>query len=166
VGATRGIWLFRVVFYGAAIAFLTVHFWPHGGESRAAVSEPTLSGSTSQGQAIKLRVGGKRVTALDMRFRTRCSNGAIWFSRWWPADGAPVPFKNRGPAFDVREPNAWTASDGARAHMYAWLTGETSADRRTATGAAHLVAVFNGGRYARPVRCDSGPVAYTASRTS
>src|SRR4051794_40203151 len=52
VGARRGIWIFRVVVYGAAAAFIAVHFWPHG--SSAARVPETLKGRTSQGRAITL----------------------------------------------------------------------------------------------------------------
>jgi hypothetical protein len=166
VGAARGIWIFRVVFYGAAVAFLAVHFWPHGSGRSAAAAVPPLSGVTSQGLAIKLRAGDRGVHALDMRFRTRCSRGQTWIPRWWPSDHAPVPFHNRGPVFDVRESNQWTAADGARGRMRAWMTGRRSSDRRSVSGVTRFVAVFDRGSYGQPLLCDSGPVSFRVSRTS
>jgi hypothetical protein len=137
-----------VVFYGIALAFIAVHFWPHG---QSAVAEvPPLEGWTSQGRAIDLRVGRHGVMALDMTFRTECGGGRVWFPRWWPADNAPVHFHNRGHDFSVRE------HPGG---VEAWMTGTTSSDRRAAHGIARYTEDVGGGRV-----CDSGTIAWTVRR--
>jgi hypothetical protein len=161
VGARRGIWLFRVVFYGAALAFLAVHFWPGGDARPATTPDRSLVGSTSQGRAITLRVRDRNVRALDMTFSTRCTGGQVWVPRWWPAEGAPVHFHNLGRTFDVRERTDRDAPDGTRSRMDSWMYGRTSADGHSATGLARFVGGFSGGRYRRPMACDSGVVAWS-----
>ena len=108
-----------------------------------------LEGTTSQGRAIVLRVGRHGAKALDMTFSAPCGDGREWYPRWWPADGAPVRFHNRGQDFAVREKNG---------DAEAWMSGRISEDRRSASGVARMTADFNG------QVCDSGVVTWTVRR--
>jgi hypothetical protein len=147
VGALKGIWIFRVVFYGVALAFIAVHFWPDG-KSVAADVRP-LEGWTSQGRAVELTVGRRGVTALDMDFRVPCGDGTAQFERWYPAEGAPVHFQNRGHAFFVREKDTMADS---------WMTGHVAADGSSASGLTHMTT-----RYGNHL-CDSGLVRWSVHR--
>jgi len=108
----------------------------------------TLKGRTSQGRAITLQVSGDKVSALDMTFRAPCGDGRVWSPRWWPAEGAPVHFHNDGHRFHVRE-------SGADVEL--WMTGHTSADRRSVSG----ITRFTG--RSRGSVCDSGIVTFVSS---
>ena len=135
----------------AAVSLITLalgvlHLGSHG--NSAPVGGP-LEGTTSQGRAIVVRVGRHGAKALDMTFSAPCGNGRDWYPRWWPAEGAPVHFHNRGQDFAVREKDA---------HVEAWMTGRTSEDRHSAAGVARITADFDGRV------CDSGIVRWSVRR--
>jgi hypothetical protein len=115
-----------------------------------------------QGIPITVRASRSGVRAFDMRFRTHCTGGQTWVSRWWPADGAPVPFRNRGRDFQVEETTPGTRADGTHSYIESWMIGRRSADGRSVSGQTRLTATFwrGGGRNV----CDSGLVRFTVAR--
>jgi len=153
-----------VVFYGIAATLIALHFWPDADASPRVRPLTKLEGITEQGRAIRILAGKDGARALDMTFRARCTYGRPWLPRWWPAEGAPVHFFNRGRAFSVRESTYRSERNGTHAHIESWMNGRESPDRRTAWGEARLTGMFQGGPYRRTQVCDSGVVRWTVQR--
>jgi hypothetical protein len=72
-----------------------------GSASAGEVAE--LYGRTSSGFPIKLVVVDEKVNGFYTRAAVRCPWGESRDWRWFPFDGAPVPFHYDGSSFSVRE---------------------------------------------------------------
>ena len=72
--------------------------------SRAdAVDVKHLAGKTGDGYRITLGVVDGQLQNFDTVVRTDCTGGRTWKTRWYPADGNPVPFHQDGGHIHVVE---------------------------------------------------------------
>ena len=62
-----------------------------------------LHGRTSSGHAIRATVVDGKLNGFDTDVSVRCPEGETYDRRWYPSDGNPVPFHEKGSRFYGRE---------------------------------------------------------------
>ena len=127
-----------------------------GSASGAELAE--LYGRTSSGFPIRLVVVDGKVTGFYTRAAVRCPDGEPRDWRWFPFDGAPVPFHYDGSRFYVRERSDFSkttrpavvvsvmrgeledSGSGARGTIRSRVRWGTGSDATTCTGRATFSA--------------------------
>jgi hypothetical protein len=121
-------------------------------ESAAGRALETIAGITASGDRIELRLDGHgHVASFDTHVRTWCRGGERWSTHWYPGEGAPVHFKERGRYVTTVE------RQGPPRQLAG--TFEARLGHRRASGNLRMVARFYRG--SRQVQaCDSGWVPW------
>jgi hypothetical protein len=130
-----------------------------GRESSPAAPEVLgLSGTTSNGFPISVRVADGKLQSFDTRVSVRCLRGGSRTWSWSPSDGAPVPFRQHGTRFYVRERSTFRESNPPSA-LDTVMRGELRDSGRVARGTIQSRAVWGTG--AGALTCD-GTATFSA----
>jgi hypothetical protein len=109
-----------------------------------------LVGRTAAGFPITLRVVDGKLQSFDTVVRTECTDGRIWRTRWYPADGILGPFHQDGRHVQVAERNNYPDLDPPSTSAFA-MDGAFSDDGASVSGGIDARGSWGRGR--RLVTC-------------
>jgi hypothetical protein len=152
--ARRALLIFRLVFYPAAIALAVVLLTARGGDAEAEVV--SRWGVTDQDEAMHFELDGRgRAERFQTSVTAWCPDGGSFPMTWFPGDGAPVPFEQRGDRLHVREPGRKRYDDGSIAEWVLTMDARIGDDRVTGTMDVHV-------RYDSGYECSASGVRFSA----
>jgi hypothetical protein len=154
----RPLWIFRLIFYPAAIGLIVLLVAGRGGADEPAGG--WLLGSTAQDRSFELRVVGGRPVYFDTYLAGRCSDGQDWHLHWYRPENAGV-LTVRPPRFSASEAYSTNADEQGR-YSSVWLRMEGRLVDGKATGRLSM-RIVHVESYRRSVECTSGWVAFSAA---